>query len=126
MGLIVSSSSSRDDDVRFFILHPDRFARIRPPRKEIVIDKQRGSHVVDECHQEFLSLGEHKRDRRRIILWRVPSDNVHYDPDKKPILKIPFLLFSDETVEDNDETLLPIIHELMIEQGVKQGLVGHG
>jgi hypothetical protein len=32
---------------------------------------------------------------------------------KPAILKIPFLLFGDETVEDRDSILLPILHELM-------------
>jgi hypothetical protein len=33
-------------------------------------------------------------------------------PDGK-ILKIPFLLFADENVEDDDRTLAPIVFEMM-------------
>ena len=29
-------------------------------------------------------------------------------------MKIPFLLFGDETVEDRDDILLPILHESMM------------
>ncbi len=109
-----------DVDAQFFLLHPDRRAHIRAPRKELVIDKQRGSHVVDECEQEFLFLGDHNRDRRRILLTR--SDHRGKLLPENRIMKIPFLLFSDETVEDTDEVLLPIIFELMQEQARAQGI----
>lgn len=98
-------------DQQFFTQHPDRKYRIRMPLKEMVIDKQRGSHVVDECEREFRSLGDHRRDRRRIVLCRADHRGNLLADGK--ILKIPFLLFADETVEDDDATLGPIVFELM-------------
>ncbi len=91
-----------NSDKAFFAKHPDRSAHIRLP-------------YLDECRGEFFSLGEHNRARRRILLWRVPRDNPHYNSLKEPILKIPFLAFSDENIEDTDEVLLPVIHQIMIE-----------
>ena len=107
------------DDVRFFFQHPDRRARIRTPQLVQVIDQQRAVHMQQECEREFQALGPHKKDRRRIILWRVPEDNPYYDPRKPAILKIPFLLFGDETVEDRDDILLPILHEIMMDAAKK-------
>lgn len=95
--LVVAFDNS---DKRFFQDHPLRRAHIRQPFK-------------DECHAEFWSLGDHNRTRRRILLWKVPRDNPFWQKMKEPILKIPFLLYSDETVEDRDEILLPIIDEIM-------------
>ena len=100
-----------DVDVQFFTEHPDRKYRIRVPLKQMVIDKQRGSHVVDECEREFQSLGDHRRDRRRIIACR--SDHRGNLLPENRVLKIPMLLFSDETVEDDDSTLAPIVFEIM-------------
>jgi hypothetical protein len=71
---------------------------------------------------EFWSLGEHNKDRRRILLWRVPESHPAYDPKEMKILRIPFLLFSDETIDDTDSTLLPIIHEIMVNAAKKQGV----
>ena len=73
----------------------------------------------DESEGEFFSLGDHNKDRRRILLWKVPKDNVFYDPRKPHILKIPFLLNSDETVEDRDDILLPILNEIMMDAARK-------
>lgn len=94
-------------DKKFFAQHHDRYCRIRKP-------------YSGECEAEFQTLGYHEKDRRRIILWRVPSDNIHYNPDRPPILKIPFLLFSDETVEDTDEVLRPIVHDIMVDAWAEQ------
>lgn len=113
----MAQNPSLIDDTQFFSAHPDRQSRIRPPSH--LIDMDRRSHVtkyVWECEKEFISLGDHSRDRRRILVWRVPPDNPYYKKAKQPLVKIPFLLFSDETVEDNDETLLPILHQIMLEQ----------
>jgi len=96
----------KNSDEAFFADHPDRNARIRRAYQ-------------GECEGEFWSLGEHQRERRRIILWRVPKDNPHYDPAKQQLLKIPFLAFSDETVEDRDDVLLPILHQIMIEAAAR-------
>lgn len=104
-----------EEDIRFFFQHPDRRAHIRLPRmaSEVVINQQRGASYVGELEREFRTLGPHRSDRRQVILWRVPEDNPFYDPRKPSILKIPFLAFSDETIEDRDDILLPILHEIM-------------
>ena len=112
-----------DQDARFFTDHPDRRARIRLPEKEIVVNRQRAAGVVDEMEAEFRTLGDHKRDRRRVLVWRVPEGNPFYDPDRRPLLKIPFLLFADETVEDIDEVLLPLIHQIMMDEAKKHGMM---
>src|ERR1700722_9787577 len=96
-----------DQDAQFFTDHPDRQARIREPGKTIEINGQRGANVVDEMRGEFLSLGDHDKSRRRIIVYRVPKDNLMYDSRKPQLLKIPILLFADETIEDRDDVLLP-------------------
>lgn len=105
-----------DPDAEFFLQHPDRYARIRKPAKEIGINKQRATFVVDEAENEFRSLGDHNKERRRILVWRMPETHPLYDDKKAIVLKIPFLLFSDETVEDRDDVLLPMIHEIMKEK----------
>ena len=101
-------------DEEFFATFPDRRARIRKPGNTLTIDRQRATRYDPECDREFRALGPHNKDRRRVVLWRVPEDNPHFNPAKPPILKIAFLLFSDETVEDRDDVLLPIIHEIML------------
>lgn len=112
---------STDPDEQFFVRHPDRWTHIRVPLKVMARDRQRAVGFVDENEIEFRSLGDHKRDRRRILLYRVPPDNPHWDPDKPQILKVPFLLFADETVEDRDDVLLPVIHEVMTNAARKYG-----
>jgi hypothetical protein len=100
-------------DEEFFATHKDRNYRIREPVKILTKTKQRAMVYSEELEAEFLSLGPHKRDRRRIIVWRVPPGNPWYDPRKPLLMPIPFLLFGDETVEDNDEVLRPIMAEIM-------------
>lgn len=95
--LVVAFDNS---DKRFFEQNPDRQAHIRLPYK-------------DECAGEFWQLGDHQRTRRRILLWRVPKDNPFREQLKEPILKIPFLAFSDENIVDSDAVLLPIVDEIM-------------
>ena len=97
--LIVAFDNS---DKNFFKDHPDRQAHIRLP-------------FAGECAGEFFSLGDHQRERRRIILWRVPSDNPYFNKMREPILKIPFLAFADESIEDRDDILLPILNQIMAE-----------
>lgn len=89
-------------DTLFFKEHPRREARIRIP-------------YIDECFHEFASLGEHDRKRRRLIIWKVPDDNPMRGTGDRRLLKIPFLAFSDETIEDSDEVLLPILKQIMAE-----------
>lgn len=106
-------------DEQFFATHPDRLARIRLPGRELYKDRQRHVQYHSECENEFRSLGPHDSIRRRIILWRVPRDNPWYDPDKPAILKIPFLAFASETIEDRDDILLPIIHKIMTDAAAR-------
>lgn len=84
----------------FFKEHPDRRFHIRNAYK----DEQKG---------EFWSLGPHEEKRRRIILTRVDFENKPLPNNK--VLKIPFLAFADETIEDTDDTLFPIIRDIMVE-----------
>ncbi len=107
-------------DEEFFATFPDRQAHIRPPVNELVIDKQRRASYQQECDAQFRTLGEHEYNRRRILLWRVPKDNPHFNPRRPQIIKIPFLLFSDETVDDRDDVLLPILFEIMQQEREKQ------
>jgi hypothetical protein len=91
-------------DTLFFKLHPERQAHIR---------KSLGA----ESEAEFRTLGDHERNRRRILLWRVPESNPFYKLKQTQggvsILKVPFLQFSDENIEDEDAVLLPILDEIM-------------
>lgn len=95
-------------DAGFFRDFPDRSAHIRRAFR-------------GECEGEFWSLGDHDRGRRRIILWRVPQSNLHYvklarrEAGEVPLLKIPFLAFADESIEDVDAILLPIVQQIMTE-----------
>lgn len=97
-------------DETWFADHPDRNFRIRVPAR----DRKRVSET--EYEREFRSLGDHKRDRRRIIVSRNPAP---YGPRLMPI---PFLLFADETVEDRDDILGPIFHEIMKQAGQQMGI----
>lgn len=102
----------QQSDEGFFVDHPDRHARIRRAYR-------------GECEGEFWSLGGHSRERRRIILWRVPEQNPHFvelkkrNGDKVPVLKIPFLAFADESIEDTDAILLPIVSQIMSEAAAR-------
>jgi hypothetical protein len=82
----------------YFKHHPDRFFHIR-------------NAYNNECEGEFWTLGEHARNRRRIVLCRVNA-MMEPLPDRK-IMKIPFLAFSDETIEDTDDILFPIVRDIM-------------
>ena len=112
-GAVPMSNVGDEEDARFFMKHPDRNAHIRSPRMSLEVDKQRAMSYVGEMEREFRTLGPHKKDRRRIILWRIPQDNPFYDPKKPGILKFSFLAFTDETIEDTDAILLPILHQIM-------------
>lgn len=112
-----------DQDAQFFTDHPDRQARIRLPEKAFAKNRQRAVGVVDEMELEFRTLGDHNRDRRRVLVWRVPEGNPFYDPERRPLLKVPFLLFSDETVEDRDDVLLPILHQIMLDAAKQHGML---
>ena len=106
-----------DADEQFFADHPDRQSHIRLPRMVPLVNSQRAVQMVQEENGAFWSLGEHDKARRRILLWRVPPDRWHLIPNHDgrttPIMKIPFLVYSDETIEDRDDILLPILNEIM-------------
>jgi hypothetical protein len=108
------------EDAQFFKQHPDRYAHIREPRQVLVKLPSRQVKYVPEMQGEFWSLGDHNKDRRRILLWRVPEGHPAYDPKEVKILRIPFLLFSDESIEDTDAVLLPILHQIMTDAQRKQ------
>jgi hypothetical protein len=110
-----------DPDVQFFQQHPDRQSRIRSPEKRPYINKQRSVMYADEEEVAFRSLGSHNKDRRRILVYKLPSDNPFYDPQNPQLMKIPMLAFSDETIEDRDDVLLPIIHRIMTDASARYG-----
>lgn len=111
-----------DEDAQFFSQHPDRYAHIRLPRMILAKLPSRQVKYVEESAGEFWSLGEHPKDRRRILLWRVPENHPAYDSKEVKILRIPAILFADETVEDTDAVLLPWIHQIMTDAAKKQGV----
>jgi len=90
----------------FFQEHPDRQFRIRMP-------------APGERLEEFRGLGGHDPERRRIIAWKVPVGSRLMEG---AILCIPMLLFADETIEDNDTVLGPIVHELMQDAAENYGV----
>ena len=97
------------------LIDPDKLWFQRFPRRETHIREPIGN----ECNAQFLSLGDHNRDRRRIILWKVPMESRMAAGS---IQKIPFLLFADETVEDEDRILMPILAEIMEKAAERYGL----
>ncbi len=106
-----------DPDAQFFVDHPDRKTHIRAPRKVLTTDVQRAVRYLDECELQFRSLGAHDRKRRRILLTRVDfvGDPL---PDNR-VFKIPFLAFADETIEDRDDVLLPIVNDIMLKEAAR-------
>ena len=103
-----------DQDAQFFAQYPDRQARIRLPESN------------RESQGEFWSLGPHESARRRIIVWRIPRDNPYAKPHpgsraNLATMKIPFLAFADEAIEDTDAVLLPIIKAIMEDAAKKYG-----
>lgn len=67
-----------------------------------------------ENEGEFQSLGSHEENRRRIILCRV---NAMQEPllynGKEVVQKLLFLAFADESIEDDDDVLFPIVRDIM-------------
>jgi hypothetical protein len=105
-----------DPDGFWFAEHRDRKIRIRVPGKGRAPDKT-------EMEEEFRSLGSHERSRRRIIVARVnPVSAAQFGRPWMKFMKIPFLLFADETVEDRDDVLLPILDEIMRNEARNYGL----
>jgi hypothetical protein len=100
-----------DPDAQFFNQHPDRRARIRRPFGPTPHrDQQRAVRYLEENEMQFRALGPHDKNRRRIIAYRTPADHPTHP---NYILQIPMLAFADETISDDDETLLPIIDAMM-------------
>jgi hypothetical protein len=100
-----------DPDEVWFAERRDRKIRIRLPDKT-------------ESEEEFRSLGSHPRSRRRIIVATVnPVSAAQFGRPGMKFMKIPFLLFSDETVEDRDDVLLPILSEIMRNAARDYGLL---
>jgi hypothetical protein len=85
---------------QFFEEHQDRNYHIRLP-------------LTGEFEKEFISLGAHAIDRRRIIVKRLDAAKVAAFGVK--YMPIPFLLFADESIEDTDEVLAPIFDGIMRE-----------
>jgi hypothetical protein len=84
----------------FFKEHRDRRLRIRLP-------------FAGEYTNEFRGFGMHQEDRRRVIVARIPANmSKRHNVD---FMRIPFLLFADETVEDRDDILAPILDKMMRE-----------
>ncbi len=86
------------EDVQFFADHSDRNFRIRQP-------------IALEFVSEFLTLGPHQANRRRILVSRVDERRARHFGTR--FARIPFLLFADETVEDRDDILEPLFKEIL-------------
>lgn len=99
MSNAIVTSTTTDADAHWFMDHTDRRAHIRKAKPQ-------------EYSAEFNSLGPHDMGRRRILLFRGPRNTELAGR----IIKIPFLAFADETIEDEDRVLLPLIDQIMREQ----------
>ena len=106
-------SLSHSGDQLFFDAHHDRKARIRRP-------------LPDEAEEDFRAMGYHDPARRRMLVWRVPPDG----PVPGRIIPIPFLIGFDETIEDDDAILLPMLADFMKDAAKELGIeiprVGRG
>lgn len=94
-------------DEQFFHDHRDRECRIRLP-------------APGENESDFQTLGGHQVSRRRIIAVRAHGAMSARMGIK--VMRIPYLLFGDETVEDTDEILAPIVDRLMKEAAQQLGM----
>lgn len=90
----------RDDDPIWFGLHKDRQCRIREPN-------------TFEFWTAWQQLGGHDATRRRVLVWRVPENNPGRRVIHDGLMRIPFLMRADETIENADGVLLPILDSLM-------------
>lgn len=90
----------------FFREHPERRFHIRPP-------------FGDEYRQEFRQFWMHDEDRRRIIVFKIAAGLA-----KRHMVdygRVAFLAFADETIEDTDEVVGPILAEIMGEAAQAYG-----
>lgn len=94
-------------DERYFKDHPDRKSHIRKAHD-------------NECLTEFESLGDHEKYRRKIVLIRVDFYG-RFLPDRQ-VLKIPVIAYADETIEDRDDILIPMVEEIMRAEAIRQGI----
>jgi len=101
------------DDTMFFQKHRDRHARIRMP-------------FGNEAEADYRQLGYHDPSRRRMLVWKVPPDG----PMPGRIIPIPIITAFDETIEDDDAILLPMLAEIMNDAakdlGIEPPQVGRG
>jgi len=98
-------------DAEWFAANPTRQARIRPPERTPQKDKQRAVRFLSENELQFKSLGPHKLEQRRLLIYRVPA--TEDKPFEYQLMPIPILLFEGEVIEDSDQVLLPMINEIM-------------
>lgn len=103
------------DDKTFFSENPLRQARVRKPGRELAKDKQRAVRYLDEFELQYRSLGAHDPKMRRVIVWRMPSDNPNWNPEQPQLIPIPIIEAFEGEFADTDECLLPIIHQIMTE-----------
>jgi hypothetical protein len=105
--LPVIPAEAKLDDRIFFRRHADRRLRIREPKG-------------DEYLREFRGFGMHDESRRRVIVSRLAAGQMRrFNID---FLRIPFLLFGDEMVEDRDDVLAPILKEIMMDAASGYGM----
>ena len=98
-------------DAEWFAANPTRQARIRNPERTPQKDKQRAVRYLGECELQFKSLGPHKLEQRRLLIYRVPA--TEDKPFEYQLMPIPILLFEGEVIEDSDAVLLPMVDEIM-------------
>lgn len=99
-----------DPDTIWFAQHRDRNFHIR-------------NAFGDEMEFEFDTLGPHQRDRRKIILWKVPHNvALQFRAFAGKVLKTPFLMFADEDIRDEDDTLGSILNGIMEEAAKQNGM----
>lgn len=100
-------ASARLADRVWFNEHSARKLRLRPP-------------VEGEYVNEFRQFGMHEEGRRRVIVAKIPAGMAKRH--MVDYMRIPFLLFADETVEDTDEVLAPILDKIMKDAAAGQGM----
>ena len=99
-GLPEIPAAAKLADRVWFAAHSGRKLRIRPP-------------IGDEYREIFRTFGMHEEGRRRVIVCRLPGWQMRrHNVD---FARVAMLLYADETVEDTDEVLAPILDELMRE-----------
>ncbi len=101
------------DDTLFFQKHRGRHARIRKP-------------FGNEAEDDYRQLGYHDPARRRMLVWKVPQDG----PFPGRLIPVPIITGFDESIEDDDAILLPMLAEIMNdaakELGIETPKVGRG